>query len=357
MDDTPTTNHILDPNGDVIIHLRNSNAPFAVLRKDEELYVPTKLNESSKRKRVKYESVTVAPPGHGGNTVVSKAREVPSIASPQIDFRVSSAHLILASPYFQKALDGPFKESQPGIDDLRHVDASDWDAEALLTVLQIIHGRNLQVTRYLDLEMLAKIAVIVDYYECYETVYAFAELWYQQIKKKLSRSRLDRDLILILHVSRVFRWASEFKAATHIALLHSKGPLHTLGLPIPESITSAINDQRVVTLRAIGRILRTLAANLRVPIPACTLSCASMNLGALERQIKNEKELNGLELFGPLDGKSVALTTEATRTIQTPDWTHHPSGRFCSLNNLVKSEMDKLEKLEGLSLKSFMRAA
>ncbi|KAI0182919.1 hypothetical protein EV127DRAFT_40277 [Xylaria flabelliformis] len=51
---------------------------------------------------------------------------------------------------------GPFKESHSGGDGFRHVNASDWDTEALLIILRIIHGRNRQVPRSLDLDMLAE---------------------------------------------------------------------------------------------------------------------------------------------------------------------------------------------------------
>lgn len=54
-------------------------------------------------------------------------------------------------------------------DGLYHVPAEDWDGEALLCVLQVLHLHNSQVPRTVSLEMLAKIAVLVDFYKCADT--------------------------------------------------------------------------------------------------------------------------------------------------------------------------------------------
>ncbi|KAI0452024.1 hypothetical protein F5B21DRAFT_527310 [Xylaria acuta] len=365
MDDVAITKYIIDPNGDVVIRLCNFDAPFAVLHENDELHVvppkttglfgamslgdiprqPTKQSQSPSN-GVGHEPVRVAPPGPGENTATSGAQKEPSTAPPEIHLQVSSAHLTLASRYFKKAFGGPFKESQPGIDGLRHVDASDWDREALLIVLRIIHGRNRQVPKSLDLEMLAKVAVIVDYYECHEVVDAFVEIWHQRIKGSLCLGSLDRNLILLLHVSWVFRWTDEFKATTKLVLHHSKGLL------------PAIDERRKEVLRKISYALGCLTARFRMEPPDCSFECASMNLGALSRQIYNSKELNTTGTSGSLEGQSFGLMMEATRKIRSPNWSGHipgrPLGPFCHLSQLVKSEMDKLENLDGLSLEDFV---
>jgi hypothetical protein len=41
-----------------------------------------------------------------------------------------------------------------------------WDAEAVQILMDIIHGRTRSVLKAPSLEMLAKIAVLVGYYEC-----------------------------------------------------------------------------------------------------------------------------------------------------------------------------------------------
>ncbi|CAJ2508725.1 Uu.00g137510.m01.CDS01 [Anthostomella pinea] len=44
--------------------------------------------------------------------------------------------------------------------------AEDWDANALSILMYVIHGRHRGVPRSASLELLTKIAVLVDYYKC-----------------------------------------------------------------------------------------------------------------------------------------------------------------------------------------------
>jgi hypothetical protein len=91
--------------------------------------------------------------------------------------------------------------------------------------------------RRVSLELLAKIAVLVDYYGCYEAVEVFAELWLQELKSQRQLpAHVSRELVLWLCVSWVFGDADTFTSVTSTALQQSQGPLPTLGLPIPERI-------------------------------------------------------------------------------------------------------------------------
>ena len=155
-----------------------------------------------------------------------------------MQLRVSSRHLILASPYFKGALNGPFKEATSvSADGYRHIFADDWDPEAFLILIHIIHGRNRQVPRLVSLELLAKIAALVDYYGCHEAVEVFAELWLLRLKSQSELpSQVGRDLVLWLFISWVFVDADIFKSVTSTVLQNSQGPLATWGLPIPQRI-------------------------------------------------------------------------------------------------------------------------
>ncbi len=178
------------------------------------------------------------PSGMQGDDFREHLEEVDrSLLEPsEIHLRVSSRHLILASPYFKAALNGPWREAASTSADCSHsIYADDWDPEAFLILMHIIHGRNRQVPRRVSLELLAKIAVLVDYYECHETVELFAEIWLQELKSRLPE-QLDRDLIFCLCISWVFGDAELFKSVTSIAVRQSQEPLATLGLPIPERI-------------------------------------------------------------------------------------------------------------------------
>ena len=104
--------------------------------------------------------------------------------------------------------------------------------------MNIIHGHTRKVPRSVSLEILAKFAVLVDYYECFEAVEVFTDMWINELKEDLPKT-YSRDLILWIWISWVFRQAEQFTATTGIALKQSRGPIQTLGLPIPERIVGA----------------------------------------------------------------------------------------------------------------------
>ena len=92
----------------------------------------------------------------------------------EVHFRVSSKHLILSSHYFKTMLKGPWKEADPLW--YHQIEAEDFDEDTFLTVMYLIHGRHRSVPKILNLEQLAKTAVIIDYYECHEVAEPYIEI-------------------------------------------------------------------------------------------------------------------------------------------------------------------------------------
>ncbi|KAL5866394.1 hypothetical protein ACKVWC_011429 [Pyricularia oryzae] len=159
----------------------------------------------------------------------------------EVRFRLSSKHMILASPYFKTMLGGPWREA-----DELEVEAEDWDTEALLILMRVIHGQNQHVPRLIKLELLAKIAVLVDYYQCRDAIDLAAEIWIQQLTPPEEPSK---NLVFWLLISSVFRREEIFRAMTTIALRQSQGPLRAFNLPIPESILTE-NSSATLLLRS-----------------------------------------------------------------------------------------------------------
>jgi hypothetical protein len=152
--------------------------------------------------------------------------------------------------------DGWAESCQDKEDGLFHITAEDWDADAFLVVLNIFHVQNRKTPRTVSLETLAKIAVVVDYYECHEAVEIFTAMWIKELRENIPRiprftydevlyfnvnpvpTRYCRDLVLWLSVSWIFDLPEEFKKATLMAIRHSHEDLRTLGLPIPSWVSS-----------------------------------------------------------------------------------------------------------------------
>ncbi|OJJ30339.1 hypothetical protein ASPWEDRAFT_706889 [Aspergillus wentii DTO 134E9] len=89
--------------------------------------------------------------------------------------RVSSKHLTLSSRYFEKRL----KSCWPEGSELQYkgqvtMTIFDWNKAALLMVLKIMHCKTRKVLKFIDLNLLCEIAVLVDYIGCHEAVEMFA---------------------------------------------------------------------------------------------------------------------------------------------------------------------------------------
>jgi hypothetical protein len=151
--------------------------------------------------------------------------------------QVSAKHLMLASSVFKKILTGGWKESvtylQKGSVEIT---TEAWDIEALLILLRAIHSQNYHIPRKLTLEMLAKVAVLVDYYECKEAMSVWTTIWIDALEGKIP-STYSRDLFLWLWISWFFQLPTQFKELTSTAMSRSNGRINNgLGLPIPDRV-------------------------------------------------------------------------------------------------------------------------
>jgi hypothetical protein len=163
--------------------------------------------------------------------------ERPGITPDQREIRmlVSWKHLALASSYFEKMFAGPFTEAKTDHSGLRQVTASDWDSEAFNIILTIIHGYHRDVPRSLSLEMLAKLAMIVDYHDCHESIELHADIWLANLKSQIPRV-YGRDCILCMVISWVFKQPDMFRKMTGLALRHSGTLIEADDLPIPDNL-------------------------------------------------------------------------------------------------------------------------
>jgi len=163
----------------------------------------------------------------------------PDAQDDNVYYHVSSRHLMLASPWFERALTNEgWSESGRSEEDGRfHIAAEDWDAEAFLLVLRVFHSRNKQIPRTVSLETLGKIAVLVDYYDCGEAMESWTMMWITDLKSSTeSLSTYCPDLIMWLWIAWVFDEADHFRRASALAIQQSTESIQTLELPIPERV-------------------------------------------------------------------------------------------------------------------------
>ncbi|CAN9275033.1 unnamed protein product [Alternaria alternata] len=292
-----------------------------------------------------------------------------------IHYHVSSRHLMLASPVFKRALnrDGFTESVRNEIDGFFHVQASDWDPEAFLIVLQILHGRNKQVPRKVSLDMLAKIAILEDYYTFGESLDVFTEMWVQELMKVSVPKVYCRDLVLWIWVAWLFDKDQQFKQATTVAIKQSTEALRTLHLPIPAILSGTfiprsdeisdrlhtadeIDNTRYQAIEFViealhDRLERYRSADYVCPSDANqSFMCGSFLFGSLT------KELSRLELMSPrpevpFPGLSFNRTCELVGAMQSR-WWYSDNGSYsrahsCTLNAVMKTLIEDVSTAVG----------
>ncbi|KAJ9310393.1 hypothetical protein DTO217A2_172 [Paecilomyces variotii] len=287
--DQPT--QVIDPEGEVILILRNANLPFA-----EGLYpsiFAPKLYAQDKREE----------------TLNQKTFRI----------QVSAKHLVLASPVFKEMLTGGWKESvtylQKGF---YEITTDGWDIEALLILLRVMHCQNSQVPRKLTLEMFAKVTVLADYYGCKETIGFFADTWIESLKE-VPPATYCRDLILWLWVSYYMKLPDQFKKVSSTAISQGNWVIHNLGLPIPHKVLEMINSKREQAINTIILMLQAKSKALLSGSQGCSFECNSIMYGALTKQMQSNSLLSPVPVAPFLNLNYNGLVLKLG-SFKSPEW-------------------------------------
>lgn len=231
----PPPDYVLDHRGDLILVLGPPTTEIKALeRADEHHATPTTPVKSA---------IAVATSDDNGEKGVQskqishQKRPVSNQDHEYHRYQVSSRHLCLASPVFRAMLEGPWAEGQHDaeIGRTREITTSEWDAQALLIVLRVIHGQNRSVPRAVTAAQLQEIAIIVDYYQCHEAVEFFGDFWVPAIKKGCPTTSAEGALPYFF-IASVFRKKHLFQTAAGVILGFGKGPLNTGRLPISPTL-------------------------------------------------------------------------------------------------------------------------
>jgi hypothetical protein len=217
--------YVIFPDGDMTLVIKNPNEFFANWPTAPSECQTMATNTSTKT----------------ADSAVGEEEEIElEIISPppvtEVRFQVSSAHLILSSPYFRSSLTGPWKEAQ-ALRDNQPVEmiCPGWDTEAMLIFLQIAHAQPWELPETVETELLAKVAVVADYYGCQRLVQYYAERWIAKVDMQAAVEG-KRDLALRLWISWFFVHHSNFTVYTSFIIQKAKSTITPLGLPIPSAI-------------------------------------------------------------------------------------------------------------------------
>lgn len=261
-------NHTLDPDGDV----------FLILTDQDEVRKPKRSRKSVERKKSKR----------------------------KMRVQCSSKHLTLASPVFNAMLSRNFKESAA----LRSVGTlelplPDDDPAALLILLYLMHWQTNAVPLDLQLDMLTRIAIMVDKYQLQMVVVIISGIWIDRLKDNIPQTWTE-DLRRWLFISHVFQRPTEFKFATEIAEQQCGSRIdesEEIALLIPSSIVGQlyfrccifINADRLADSidqnrqGALLKIITALHSALETYTGSqlvCSKTCDAVVLGSLTKAMK-----------------------------------------------------------------------
>ncbi|KAI1355165.1 hypothetical protein F5Y01DRAFT_328029 [Xylaria sp. FL0043] len=224
---------ILDPQGDLLVFLENpSSIPTETESGDITEPDPMEVEPTPP------EAAPGPEPGSsssGGEAVATQQQGTP--IPKKYAFKVSSKHLVLASCYFKKMLQGPWKEATTIHEDgLRHCVLENFNEEAFAIVLRVIHGQVLGISRNLPLELLLEIARVVDYLGCFEVMSFYTSTWVRHIESEIPA----KSTVKLLHwicIAAIFRENAVFKRCTRTVMIESRTEIPSLGLPVLSMIS------------------------------------------------------------------------------------------------------------------------
>lgn len=177
--------HIFDPKGNALLILQR---PLAQEDDFDDLERQSNASESLKQSEpATINSIdTLIVPSEPSETPLSSA--VPLfdgevIPTQQVQMRASARHLILASSKFAACLDTPtFSEGQQlHTEGTVILDFPEEDPDAMVILLNVIHGKNDNVPRRVSLDMLTKLATAIDYHQIQEAVALHVDIWIDRV--------------------------------------------------------------------------------------------------------------------------------------------------------------------------------
>ncbi|KAJ5945989.1 hypothetical protein N7454_002828 [Penicillium verhagenii] len=340
--------HIIDPDGEVIIMLRNANSPFAQMPEDRTL-----------GKKVIGVNVPVIVDKINAPEENIPEEGVHKEATSEIRIQVSAKHVMFASSFFKKSLTGLWKESmsyqQEGSVEIT---ADGWDLGAFLIVLRAIHCQYNKIPKKLTLEMLAKVAAIADYYNCKDILYVMTDRWIDSLDEKICNAN-PRDLMLWIWVSWFFHLPAWFKESTSLAITSSCGLINSRGLPIPCTVIASVNKARQNSIGNVMLLLDETRMSFLGGSRGCDFECQSMMYGALAKQIQANCCLSPWPVT-PFPNICYSSIRQTVLSFKSPNWFHFaplsPFGRrdivshTCDSSNFSKIFGKLNVVIEGLDL-------
>jgi hypothetical protein len=261
----------------------------------------------------------------------------------EIHLLCSKKHLTLASHRAERMFDSGFKEATPEeADGLYHwkFDAI-FDPTAFDIVLKIIHGKNRDIPRAVDVQVLAGISAVVDDLECHDVLWFFAKGWLE-VLSRVNELKTQKDVAQRILISFVFHDPVIFEASTKTAIAGHWAFTQMYDFPIRPKVLSRsmsrlaswssrgltkpdeIQKRRDKALAKLGDGLYDVERKLLGQKLGCSPGCIAMLLGTLI-QMMNEYNLYSPRPAKPFYSLGLKTITESVRKRQLPEYYTHTS--------------------------------
>ncbi|KAI1501918.1 hypothetical protein F5X99DRAFT_181922 [Biscogniauxia marginata] len=361
---------VLDPNGDLLIIVSAPTGAFAIWDEPHGTSATQPRDNEDDQEKGDDEVAEAKDVMKALDTSSGTGDDDGNAPGNELRIKASSRHLALASQRFGRMLanswpDLAVVDPEKG---LRHWTTDAVDLAAFAIVMDIVHGRNRGVPRAVDLDTLAKIAVIVDDLQCHEAVEVFADMWIRALEPSASVAKLSysRELVLWTLVASVFHHAEIFRECTRIAIRNSTGPMPSLELPIRGKVIDTVESWRLELIDSIIASVYDLIDRLRDGKTSYSFECESMSLGGLIKQIYSCYLLYPRP-SRPYAGLSVSTMISLVRSFRTPkfppmslvfneyddDCGGGSGPRECGFETFLTPEMNALEaRIKGLDLEN-----
>ncbi|PWY69100.1 hypothetical protein BO70DRAFT_261278, partial [Aspergillus heteromorphus CBS 117.55] len=232
---------------------------------------------------------------------------------------LSSSHLILSSPFFRKLLTGGWKESKEFQEKgFIEVQAEGWDVDAFTIVMQVLHCQHHKMTKFFDVDLLGKVAVIADFYGCQDAMRTAAIPWLVQLPKTFPPTTTYRELLLWVWISYFYQLTEHFRWATSAAMTRGKGRINALGLPLPSHILAAIDSKRQAAISDLIDLVWETRDKYVTHELGCCYECSSMMAGCIEHNMA----VLATDLKKPYEKFSHASLINRINKFRSPRWCH-----------------------------------
>ncbi|KAK5204189.1 hypothetical protein LTR41_010161 [Exophiala xenobiotica] len=260
----PRKDQIFDPDGDVVLILGGASVSNASITDDT---LPEENNEAE------------------GPVPCQQHDETKS--SDTFEAKVSSKHLILASRVFRAMFNGNFREAvELHKQEVSKVPLPDDNPDAMVVLLNIVHGLNKQVPRKIGETLFLDIVTLIDKYEVHEAAYLFTDIWFEDLKWT---EKTPPNLFDWIYICWVLTKASEFTNLTGTAILESQsGVGQSYTGPCPTFIVAKVESERLALVSACLVRLTDMLGRYKKPMQRCRHieHCDALVLGSVIQRLQ-----------------------------------------------------------------------